>query len=221
MLPVQAPHCLPPTDSCDRGVTKAAQRSVCSYTAATSTATVVSARHLWPVFHTKSTERVILKEGPCISYDLQGICSGMNFLASSCSQWGSLRHCLKPQHTQSASHLTYYNRVPNPAVVSTIVLPPLFCLTEPYTACWLDFSSFSIFRRNYTRKNTLEGQSGKTGRSQMALVVIDWLQCHDNSQQLSWGPAPLNFITVNIMLHFNAYLLDSHLSPSFNSEALI
>lgn len=153
------------------------------------------------------------------SYDLQGICSGMNFLAYSSSQRRSLL-LENPAHTISISP-NIYNHVLNLAVVSTIFLPPLFCLTGPYTACWLDFSSFSIFRRNYTRKNTLEGQSGKTGRSQMVLVVIDWLQCHDNSQQLSWGPAPLRFITVNIMLHFNAYLLDSHLSPSFNSEALI
>lgn len=73
---------------------------------------------------------------------------------------------------------------PAQLLLAGFFLPPLFCLMGPYIACWLDFSNFSIFRKSHTRKNRLEGQSGKTGRSQMVLVVIASLQCHDNSQQL-------------------------------------
>lgn len=42
------------------------------------------------------------------------------------------------------------------------------------------------------KKKTLKGQSGKTGRSQMVLVVIASLQCHDNSQQLRACSTPFD-----------------------------
>lgn len=185
---------MPPTDcvSCDKGSLRLL-RSVCTQRQRVQPP-AVSAKHPWPPLWTELTEWVIQEEVPCISYYLHGICSGVYFLVYSSSQQGPLLHCLKRWHTKTAFQLIYCNCVPSPAVISRIFLSPLFCLMGPYIACWLDFSTFSIFGRNHTRKNTLESQSEKTGRSQVVLVVTASLQCHDNSQQLRASSTPLHHI---------------------------
>lgn len=103
------------------------------------------------------------------------------FLVCSSLQWGPLPHFLKPWHKKTRISTNILEPCTQPSCVSRVFLPALFRLMGLYILYWLDFSHFSIFRRNHTRKNTMEGQSGKTGRSQMVSVVIDSLQCHDNS----------------------------------------
>lgn len=168
-----------------------------------STATVGSARHLPPAFLTEPTAQLILKEGPRISYGLWGIASGMYFLAYS-SQWHSPLHCLKPQHRHWAFHLTSYNHIPSQAVSCehdffTSTIPSnrtFYCLLAFPVVCL--FVLFIIFRKNHTRKNTVEGQFGKTGRSQMVLVVIDDYSA--TTSHSSWAEGLLHSISSHWIL---------------------
>lgn len=118
-------------------------------------APAISARQLWTPLQPERAEQVTLKEVSPISCDLQGSCQQLSFSSIFFSR--SLLHCLKPQQTSPSLSANILQPRTSPAVVSSVFLPSLLCLTGPYIACWLDFSNFSIFRRTHTRKKHTGG----------------------------------------------------------------
>lgn len=60
-------------------------------------------------------------------------------------------------------------------------LPPVFCLMGPYSACWLDFSNFSIFRRNRARKK----KKNTEGPIWEDRKIPDGVSCHSFTS-VSW-----------------------------------
>lgn len=122
----------------------------------------------------------------------------------------SLSSCLKPLYAEPAVS-TNCNHVP---AQHKMCLPPVFHLVGLTVPVALPCIIFP--KKN---NNTLNGQPGRTGRSQTVLVVIASLQCHDDSQQLRACSTPLDHSDYYVM--FECLFSGLVWLPSCSREALI